>query len=141
MSRYVTRQGQGGRQSTQDKSGKYAKSMGSQLRRHNEAALERDILDTMRAWAPALAACDLIFVHAPSGNAKPLFGEGRLDRADARVRRIPFTTSRPTFRELKRCMELLASAEPVSEEDVAAAALAAARLEAPSEAAAKRVRA
>lgn len=111
--RYVTRQGQGGRQSTQDKSGKYAKSMGSQLRRHNEAALERDIVTTLAAWHGELARCDLVFVHAPAANGKAVFGEGGIARHDARTRRVPFVTSRPTLTEVKRVLARLAAIEPL----------------------------
>jgi hypothetical protein len=113
--RYVTRQGQGGRQSTQDKSGKYANSMGSQLRRANEASLERNIVETLTAWQSELAACDLLFVHAPSANAKAVFGNGALSRQDARMRRIPFTTARPTLKEARRCMIRLAEVAEVEE--------------------------
>lgn len=109
----MTRQGQGGRQSTQDKSGKYAKSMGSQLRRHNEAALERDIAVTLAAWREELARCDLVFVHAPAANGKAVFGEGGVERHDARTRRVPFVTSRPTLTEVKRVLARLAAIEPL----------------------------
>lgn len=97
--RYVVRQGQGGRQATQDKSGKFAKSAGSSLRRHNEAALERDISDALTAWQALLASCDLIFVHAPSANRKAVLGSdaGHINPDDPRVRRVPFSTRRPTF--------------------------------------------
>jgi hypothetical protein len=114
----VTRQGQGARQSAQDKSGKYAKSMGSQLRRYNEASLERDILSTLASWADALAQCDLVFVHAPSANAKAVFGPGALSRSDPRIRRVPFTTSRPTLAEVRRVLSRLASMETVSAEQL-----------------------
>ena len=115
MCSYVTRQGQGGRQATQDKSGKFAKSMGSQLRRHNEAALERDVSETLAAWAHELRGCHLLFVHASAANAKAVFGAGGIGRDDTRVRRIPFTTGRPTLRELKRVVMRLADVEPVED--------------------------
>lgn len=94
------RQGQGGRQATQDKTGKYAKSAGSRLRRHNEAALERDITDTLTAWQGLLASCDLVFVHAPSANRKAVLGQdsGHINPEDPRIRRVPFSTRRPTFK-------------------------------------------
>ena len=96
--RYVVRQGQGGRQSAQDKTGKFAKSAGSRLRRHNEAALERDIQETLAAWKEHLASCDLVFVHANAINAKPILSSNALDLTDPRVRRIPFVSRRPTFK-------------------------------------------
>ena len=74
-----------------------------------QAALTRDIHETMRAWAPQLRHCALIFVHAPSANAAPLFyGEAPpLDRGDPRVRSVPFTTRRPTFSETKLVAQTL----------------------------------
>ncbi len=74
-----------------------------------QAALTRDIQETMRAWSPQLRECALIFVHAPSANAAPLFhGEAPpLDRGDPRVRSVPFTTRRPTFSETKRVAQTL----------------------------------
>lgn len=74
-----------------------------------QAALTRDIQETMRAWAPQLQQCALIFVHAPSANAAPLFhGEAPpLGRGDPRVRSVPFTTRRPTFSETKRVAQTL----------------------------------
>ena len=74
-----------------------------------QAALTRDIQETMRGWAQHLQECALIFVHAPSANAAPLFhGEAPpLDRGDPRVRSVPFTTRRPTFSETKRVAQTL----------------------------------
>ena len=74
-----------------------------------QAALTRDIQETMRAWAPQLRECALVFVHAPSANAAPLFhGDAPpLDRGDPRVRSVPFTTRRPTFSETKRVAQTL----------------------------------
>ncbi|CAL5219276.1 g1077 [Coccomyxa viridis] len=107
--KYVVRAKAGGRQSAKDATGKSIKSAGSALRRHNEAALTRDIQETMRAWAPQLRECALVFVHAPSANAAPLFhGDAPpLDRGDPRVRSVPFTTRRPTFSETKRVAQTL----------------------------------
>jgi hypothetical protein len=61
-----------------------------------------------------------IFVHAPSSNAKLIYGAAgaagergapgerwALDPSDPRVRRVPFVTRRPTFSELKRVLMLL----------------------------------
>eukprot|EP00798_Chlamydomonas_sp_ICE-L_P002963 gene2963-12970_t len=60
--------------SSKDASGKVANSAGSQLRRHNESALNNDIQQLLGSkWKAELAAADLIFVHAPSSNARSLF--------------------------------------------------------------------
>ena len=109
--RYVVRAGQGGRQSEKAPG---AKSAGASLRRYNERAMDSDIRELLTQWAGPLAACDLIFLHAPgNSNARPFFGEGKqagpLDRADARLRPVPFPTRRPTFSELKRCVDQLAT--------------------------------
>jgi hypothetical protein len=74
-----------------------------------QTALTRDIQETLRAWKPQLQECALIFVHAPSANAAPLFqGEAPpLARGDPRVRSVPFTTRRPTFSEAKRVAQML----------------------------------
>ena len=77
-----------------------------------QAALTRDIRETMRAWRQQLQECALVFVHAPAANAGPLFqGEAPpLSRGDRRVRAVPFTTRRPTFSETKRVAQLLLTA-------------------------------
>jgi Bacteroidetes VLRF1 release factor len=71
--RYVTRAGQGGRQSTQDRTGKVAHSAGSSLRRYNESALAADIANTLSSWGTTLTSADLIFIHAQGANAGPVF--------------------------------------------------------------------
>ncbi|EIE25625.1 hypothetical protein COCSUDRAFT_83632 [Coccomyxa subellipsoidea C-169] len=111
--RYVVRAKAGGRQSAKDATGKSIKSAGSALRRHNEVALERDIQDTLQSWKDKLKAAALIFVHAPSSNAAALFGgeHPAMDRGDARVRSVPFTTRRPTFTETKRVLTTLLSVQ------------------------------
>ncbi|GIM00643.1 hypothetical protein Vretimale_5511 [Volvox reticuliferus] len=149
--RYVVRAKAGGKQSSKDATGKYARSAGSRLRRYNEAALERDVQELLASWAAHVAAADLIFVHAPASNSRSLFSEDQttLLPSNPRLRRVPFVTHRPTFSETKRVLRLLcavfrpdaveqllqaqqaAHAEEKAEAAAAAAAeaLAAARLE------------
>ena len=87
-----------------------------------QAALARDIQETMRAWAQRLQECALVFVHAPAANAGPLFqGEAPpLPRGDRRVRSVPFTTRRPTFSETKRVAQLLLTASAAEAPQAAA---------------------
>lgn len=120
----------GGKQSTKDATGKFARSAGSRLRRYNEAALQRDITQLLKDWAQYISAAQLIFLAAPGSNSRVLFTaaadvgtlgsggagfsgaaglSGVLDPADARVRRVPFVTQRPTFSELKRVLLVLGS--------------------------------
>lgn len=108
--KYVVRAKAGGKQSTKDATGKFAKSAGSRLRRHNEAALHQDIEDTLASWRSELEACSLILVAAPGSNGKTLFSLGDplvLNKSDKRVRKVPFTTRRPTLSEAKRVARVL----------------------------------
>ncbi len=59
-----------------------------------QAALERDIQETLHGWKAHLAAASFILIHAPSANAAALFAGAvpALSRSDPRVRGIPFAT-------------------------------------------------
>lgn len=50
----------GGKQSSQDATGKIAKSAGSALRRYNEQALDRDIQELLLSWRAHLDAADRV---------------------------------------------------------------------------------
>jgi len=116
--KYVVRAKAGGKQSTKDATGKFAKSAGSRLRRHNEAALERNIAQLLTVeWREQLAACSLILVAAPGSNAKTLFSgtPALLNRKDQRIRRVPFSTRRPTLSEVKRVARVLLTVYDASE--------------------------
>ncbi|KAJ9508751.1 hypothetical protein QJQ45_028061 [Haematococcus lacustris] len=132
--RYVVRAKAGGKQSAQDASGKFARSAGAALRRYNEGALDQDIAVLLASWKTYLDSADLIFVQAPSSNARSVLA-GASDTAGAvlsensagtslvaagagasrallspsnpRLRRIPFATQRPTFGEARRVIGLL----------------------------------
>jgi len=110
--RYVVRAKAGGRQAAADGT-KTIKSAGSSLRRHNERALVQDIQGLLASWRELLAGCDLVFVHAPGPhNSEGLFsGPAGLERADPRVRRLPFQARRPTFSEACRVVRALAAAQ------------------------------
>ncbi|GMH35473.1 hypothetical protein BSKO_03341 [Bryopsis sp. KO-2023] len=112
LHRYVVRAKAGGRQSTKDASGKYAKSAGARLRRYNEAALERDIQDTLNSWKSEFESVDMVFYQAASADRNALFGGKHppFDSHDERLRRIPFITRRPTFSEAKRVAGIVTSA-------------------------------
>ena len=109
--RYVVRAKAGGRQSVKDQGGKTIKSAGSSIRRANEAALQREVLETLEAWRERLRDAALVFVAASATDQRTLF-EGKnppLSRRDSRVRRVPFATQRPTFNETRRVMARLAT--------------------------------
>lgn len=109
--RYITRRGQGGRQSTHDSGGGSQSSVGSQLRRHHEAKWKEQIQATLTEWAPHLRPCSGLFLHAPGPhNARVLYFEGGpLAKGDPRIQSIPFTTGRPSFEEVRRSYSLLSA--------------------------------
>ena len=111
--RYVVRAKAGGRQSGADGGGKTIKSAGSSVRRANEAALEREIRELFLVdpvWRKTILNASLIFVSASKTDERTLFSgvEAPLSRDDARVRRVPFATKRPTFNETRRVVGKLA---------------------------------
>lgn len=59
-----------------------------------QAALEKEIKDTLAEWKQLLARADRIFVQASVSNAPPIFGgeDAALMRSDPRIRSIPFNT-------------------------------------------------
>ena len=96
--RYTTRRKQGGSQAAHDSGRGNAHSAGAGLRRHNEAALQKEVREMLQSWKDDLAQCELIFIRATGSlNRKTLFGyEGAvLKSSDKRIRGFPFTTKRP----------------------------------------------
>ncbi|XP_047457335.1 ankyrin repeat and zinc finger domain-containing protein 1 [Mugil cephalus] len=111
--RYTVRAKRGTAQGLRDSQNRShtPKSAGAALRRHNEAALVKDIQDLLITWAEYLKEASAIFVRAPSYN-KTIFYGGRaapLDKKDPRVRTLPFATRRATFREVQRVHDLLST--------------------------------
>ncbi|KAL7385333.1 hypothetical protein ABVT39_019563 [Epinephelus coioides] len=111
--RYTVRAKRGTAQGLRDSQNRShtPKSAGAALRRHNEAALVKDIQDLLVSWAEHLKEASAIFVRAPSYNKSIFFG-GRpapLDKKDPRVSTLPFPTRRATFREAQRVHEVLSA--------------------------------
>ncbi|KAG9300390.1 hypothetical protein G9A89_010014 [Geosiphon pyriformis] len=102
--RYTVRKKQGGAQSAHDNAKSGAKSAGADLRRFNEAKLQQEIRDLLATWKKWIEISECIFVYAPSANKKIIYGyEGAvMKKADSRIRSFPFSTKRPTLKELKR---------------------------------------
>ena len=112
--RYVVRAKQGGRQGAKDATGKGIKSAGSSLRRANEAALERDVKALLDVeWRAHVASAELIWLAVSDTDRRMIVGgEGApVATDDARLRRIPFGTRRPTLNEAKRVAAALAAVE------------------------------
>ncbi|RUS27864.1 hypothetical protein BC938DRAFT_482628 [Jimgerdemannia flammicorona] len=68
------RRKQGGAQSANDNSKGKARSAGAQIRRYNEAALEKDVRELLSQWRDWIKRSELVFVHAPSANKKLVYG-------------------------------------------------------------------
>ena len=112
--RYVVRAKQGGRQGAKDATGKGIKSAGSSLRRANEAALERDVKALLDVeWRAYVASAELIWLAVSDIDRRMIVGgDGApVAKDDARLRRIPFGTRRPTLNEAKRVAAALAAVE------------------------------
>lgn len=79
----------------------------------NVLILFQDIQDLILSWDEHIKQCDKIFLRAPSFNRKIFFGGKAppFKKDDMRIRLIPFQTRRPTFNEVRRVYELLASVE------------------------------
>ncbi|KAF7281510.1 tRNA endonuclease ANKZF1-like [Rhynchophorus ferrugineus] len=104
---YTVRAGQGGSQSSRDNKsgGSQPKSAGASLRRYNEQALIDHVKNIMEKWKEEIKKCSLIFYRASGPyNRSILFGgkEPILDRDDFRLRTIPFSTGRATYKEAMR---------------------------------------
>ncbi|XP_041663163.1 ankyrin repeat and zinc finger domain-containing protein 1 isoform X2 [Cheilinus undulatus] len=111
--RYTVRAKRGTAQGLRDSQNRShtPKSAGAALRRHNEAALVKDIQDLLVSWAEFLKEASAIFVRAPSYNKTIFFG-GRaapLEKRDPRVRTLPFATRRATFKEAQRVHDMLST--------------------------------
>lgn len=105
--RYTTRRKQGGSQSANDNAKGAAHSAGSTLRRYNEQALVDDVRALLRDWKALLDTSELMFIRATGiTNRRTLYGPYEnqvLRHNDPRIRGFPFTTRRPTQKELMRC--------------------------------------
>lgn len=67
----------------------------------------------MSSWSEHIRQCDLVLMRVPVANRAMFFGgkDPGLKKDDPRVRVIPLTTRRPTFKEIKRVHQLLATVE------------------------------
>ena len=115
--RYTTRRKQGGAQSANDAAKGNAHSAGAGIRRHNEMALQLEIRALLNEWRELIAGCELLFVRASGpANRRTLFGPYEkvvLQSSDPRLRSFPFSTRRPTKRELLRAFTELATVKIV----------------------------
>lgn len=103
--RYVTRKGQGGRETAHRSkrgTGK-SRSAGGRLRAFNETKHKEQIQALLVEWADTLRGVSRIFLCAPDTNRHAFFFEGGpLSPEDERLRKVPLTWRRPTTEEVKR---------------------------------------
>ncbi|KAI8910254.1 hypothetical protein EDD86DRAFT_189801 [Gorgonomyces haynaldii] len=106
--RYTTRRKQGGAQSGNDNSKGKAKSVGAQLRRANEQALQEDVQSILKEWKSKIDQSSLVFVRATGSSQKTIYFDDQiLSSKDPRIRSYPLSTKRPTLSELERCYEIM----------------------------------
>lgn len=66
----------------------------------------------MVKWKEYIADSDLIFLRQPNNNKGVWFFDPQLlDKSDVRIRKIPLTTNRPNFVELKRIQWILSTVD------------------------------
>ncbi|XP_023935597.2 ankyrin repeat and zinc finger domain-containing protein 1 [Bicyclus anynana] len=110
---YVTRRGQGQAQVNRDQHGNAPRSAGASMRRYNQAQFLQHVQDIVASWIDDLKGCYLVLYRAVGSlNQSALFGKNSpLTREDPRVRALPFPTRKPTYKEVKRVHETVASVE------------------------------
>jgi hypothetical protein len=125
LSQYTVRKGQGKAQSSQD-GRRRPKSVGSQLRRAGEQALNEDVRETLHEWHDHLRDAAFIWTACPKTMRATLFDQHHhnksienddhnnysptsplLNKDDVRIRRIPFDVGRPTFESVKVVHEVV----------------------------------
>ncbi|KAM6934330.1 tRNA endonuclease ANKZF1 [Xenentodon cancila] len=113
--RYTVRAKRGTAQGLRDSQNRshMPKSAGAALRRHNEAALVKDIQDLLVTWAEHLNEASAVFLRSPSYNRGIFFGGSSppLNKKDPRIRTLPFATRRATFREVQRVHDVLSTVQ------------------------------
>ncbi|CAJ1012435.1 putative bacteroidetes VLRF1 release factor [Leishmania naiffi] len=116
--RYVVRKKQGGKQSSNAKDAGSYNSVGSQIRAAQEVKWRVDVRDILVDWTPYIQAASFILYAAPGPQNRAVLTDfsllpamasvgGRkcdspIQLKDPRVSRVPLTTHRPTFEEVRR---------------------------------------
>ena len=82
--------------------------------------VEQHVQGTLESWRSELDQCQLLFYRAASSNQTILFGGKNppLERADGRLRSIPFPTRRATLKEVQRVCQCLATVEIIGKNPV-----------------------
>lgn len=114
--RYTTRRKQGGAQSAQDASGRFAKSAGAQLRRYGEQQLAQEIRELLDRpeWRSAIQSSERVWIRAglrsargvlwswPTSNGSNESPLEEMKRKDL-IQNLPIAVRKPTIGECLRC--------------------------------------
>ncbi|GET93026.1 hypothetical protein, conserved [Leishmania tarentolae] len=116
--RYVVRKKQGGKQSSNAKDTGSYNSVGSQIRAAQEVKWRAEVRDILLEWTPYIHAASFILYAAPGPQNRAALtdfsllpavvstggrkGVSPIQLKDPRVSRVPLTTHRPTFEEVRR---------------------------------------
>lgn len=115
--RYTTRRKQGGAQSAQDASGRFAKSAGAQLRRYGEQQLAEEIRELLDRpeWRNAIQSSERVWIRAGLRSARGVLWSWPSSGGAARespleemrrkdlVQNLPIAVRKPTVGECLRC--------------------------------------
>ncbi len=111
--RYTTRRKQGGGQSSYDQSNGKASSAGSSIRRYNEQALVKDIIEFI-STSKELINCSTIWLYGAKKNEIILKNcLGTVD-VDIELKKIPISCGKPTFNALMTCFHNLTTYQNAS---------------------------
>lgn len=117
--RYVVRKKQGGKQSNAQRDGGSFGSIGSQIRAANELKWRIDARDLILEWKRYIDASSIVLYVAPGPSNRSILMDfsvvpasagktgvqSPINAKDPRVKKVPFTTHKPSFAEVKRIYE------------------------------------
>ena len=106
-SRYTIRKGQGKSQSAMDNTGKKPKSIGAQLRRAGEVALNLDIANIFTSLYSLLQNTQLLLIHCPNVSMYHQSIAPHLPDNNMIVKRIPLSVKRPSHQATKAVFQTL----------------------------------
>jgi len=82
------------------------------MRRYNEKRFREQILEVLGNWSEELKKAHRIFLYGPGINWNYFFtGSTGLNRADPRIRSVPFSVSRPSLEEVRHIHKILSTIE------------------------------
>uniref|UniRef100_A0A7S1XHH5 VLRF1 domain-containing protein n=1 Tax=Compsopogon caeruleus TaxID=31354 RepID=A0A7S1XHH5_9RHOD len=114
--RYTTRRKQGGSQTSNDRAVR-ARSAGASLRRSMEDRLKLEVQQTLKEWKEWFVRPSVVYIRATPHAVNDVFcGFDGSPVVKQSLRRIPFTTRRPTLAEVTRVLTELATVEEVEDD-------------------------